>query len=202
MLPVFLSRICLLLVTIAVPWGAAVGQGVPSNYVPLDRNESFVTDPRPVDVPSASELYQQSDTQESESETLAQDEPLASVTATSSGIAPPDGAIVALGSDPRHPQVMRAYTSKNYPGVSRTAVQQVRDTQAQYGESLASEDVTNILGRPFSEITQGHGRCADGQSGDLTTLYYLIREGAAPRSMAVVRFCADGMQSIGTQVLR
>ena len=107
MLPVFLSRICLLLVTIAVPWGAAVGQGVPSNYVPLDRNESFVTDPRPVDVPSASELYQQSDTQESESETLAQDEPLASVTATSSGIAPPDGAIVALGSDPRHPQVMR-----------------------------------------------------------------------------------------------
>ena len=73
MLPVFLSRICLLLVTIAVPWGASVGHGVPSHYVPLDRNESFVTDPRPVDVPSASELCQQSETEESERGTLAKD---------------------------------------------------------------------------------------------------------------------------------
>lgn len=199
---VFLSRICLLLVTVAMPLGGAVAQGVPSNYVPLDRNESLVPDARAVVAQPTVEAYQPSDPQEADSDSAVQDEPLASVTATSNGIAPPEGAIVALGSDPRNPQLVRAYTSKNYPGISRAAVQQVRDTQAQYAESLASEDVVNMLGRPFSEITQGSGRCADGQSGDITTFYYLLREGPAPRSMAVVRFCADGMQSIGTQALR
>lgn len=202
MLGVFLSRICLLLVAVAVPLGGAVAQGVPSNYVPLDRNESFVLDARPAAAPTAVQLYAPTDPQEEESDNAAQDEPLASVTATSNGITPPEGAIVALGSDPRNPQLVRAYTSKNYPGISRAAVQQVRDTQAQYAESLASEDVVNMLGRPFSEITQGHGRCSDGQSGEITTFYYLLREGPAPRSMVVVRFCADGMQSIGTQALR
>lgn len=108
---------------------------------------------------------------------------LASVTATSNGITPPEGAIVALGSDPRNPQLVRAYTSKNYPGISRAAVQQVRDTQAQYAESLASEDVVNMLGRPFSEITQGHGRrCSDGQSGRLPR--FTIYCAKAPRPAA------------------
>lgn len=199
---VFLSRICLLLVTMAMPLGGAVAQGVPSNYVSLDRNESFVPDAQGASSQPSFEAYHTSDPQDADSDNTVQDGPLAGVTATSNGIAPPEGAIVALGSDPRNPQMVRAYTSKNYPGISRAAVQQVRDTQAQYAESLASEDVVNILGRPFSEITQGYGRCADGQSGDITTFYYLLREGPAPRSMAVVRFCADGMQSIGTQALR
>lgn len=183
---------------------------VPSNYVPLNQDAVSVDNPARSNAESdADEVSaQQAQAQDADPIVEGQDvnaeagQNLGAIRTSSDGIALPEGAIVALGNDPANPQKMKAFTSSNYPGIGRGAIQKVRDTQAEYAESLASQDIINMLGRPFSEITHGGGRCVDGSSGDFTTFYYLIRDGAWPKSMAVVRFCADGMQSITTQSLR
>lgn len=207
-------RTCLFLV-LAAQLGPVSSQ-VPSNYVPLDqlgraapvpnsvRSSTYQEGEQPIVRQSvrASTVQGNGDPETAQSEEEPDQEnisnqPLDGVTATANGIEFPGSAIVALGSDP-----VRAYTAKNYPGIARGAIQRVKDTQAEYAESLASQDIVNILGRPFLQMAQGSGRCADGQSGAFSTYYYLIREGEAPKSMAVVRFCADGMQGITTQSLR
>lgn len=190
---------------------------VPSNYVPLDqvgRPASSINSVRSSTYQEGEQPIQQQSVRASTAQEITTSDPQASsegdpdqenisnqplegVTATANGIDFPGSAIVALGSDP-----VRAYSAQNYPGISRGSIQRVKDTQAEYAESLASQDIVNILGRPFLQMPQGSGRCADGQSGAFTTYYYLIREGSAPKSMAVVRFCADGMQSITSQSLR
>lgn len=182
---------------------------VPSQYVPLNQEMISVDNHAHTNTEDADELSAQQ-AQAQDSDPIGENEAsgadvgpaLNTVRTSSDGIALPQGAIVALGNDPNNPQRLKAFTGDNYPGIARGAIQKVRDTQAEYAESLASQDIVNMLGHPFSEITQGSGRCADGSSGDYTTFYYLIREGAWPKSMAVVRFCADGMQSIATQSLR
>lgn len=206
-------RTCFFLV-LAMQLGPASSQ-VPSNYLPLDQSETgnansvrastYQESPRAavrtqaVDAQELSALAEDTvQDAEQEDEDVGQenasDQPLEGVTATAEGIPLPQGAIVALGSDP-----LRAYTSRDYPSITRSSIQKVKDTQAEYAESLASTDIINMLGRPFLHMAQGSGRCADGQSGQFDTYYYLIREGLFPKSMALVRFCADGMQSITTQ---
>lgn len=199
-------------VVLATQLGFALAQ-VPSNYLPLDQVvQSFAERPsgtninKKGDEQSARNNVQSFDIPESiegdqyEEYPLngsIENQPLDSVIATSKGIALPQSAIVALGSDP-----VQAYTAKNYPGVTRDALQRVKDVQTEYTESLASQDVVNILGRPFLYMEQGSGQCIDGQSGQFSTYYYLLREGSSPKAMAVIRFCADGMQNITTQSVR
>lgn len=212
---VMFPRICLA-VALASQLSMASSQ-VPSNYISLDQmgssgraathsngvRASTYREGEP-SAPSqsvhAGSVIEESAAEEADENTdpdTISNQPLDGVTATASGIAFTGEPIVALGSDP-----VRAYTAQNYPGVSRGAIQRVKDTQAEYAESLASQDVINILGRPFSQMGRGSGQCANGQSGQLSASYYLIREGPFPKSMAVVLFCADGMQRITVQSLR
>ena len=209
----FFPKICFLLSLVA-PLSFTSAQ-VSSNYIPLDqvgRQQSTGNSVRASTYPEGEEPAQRASIRASTTQDNVQSEqtdeeeqnlgnisnvPLSGVTATTQGIDFPGVAIAALGSDP-----VKAYTAEDYPGIGRSAVQRVKDTQAQYAESLASQDIVNLLGHPFLKMSQGSGRCADGQSGQFASYYYLIREGSTPRSMAVVRFCADGMQNITIQNLR
>ena len=211
MAPAALKKLCLFLV-LQIPLSFTSAQ-VPSNYVPLDQvgralpktnsvrastyqeNEERNPSVRASTVQNAVEEGQ-SVAEEQDSETIS-NIPLASVATGANGIEFSGASIVALGSDP-----VRAYTAEDYPGIGRGAVQRVKDTQSQYAESLGSQDIVNLLGRPFLNLPQGSGNCRGGGTGQFFSYYYLIREGVAPKSMAVVRFCADGMQSITTQSLR
>lgn len=204
-------RTCLFLLLI-VQLGIASSQ-VPSNYVPLEQaNRPAQNNPNSVRASTYQEPQEPAGRQRkraSEQESLdtsqdmdtqeqgnASDQSLGGVKATANGLSLPGEAIIALGSDP-----VRAYTSEDYPNIARSAIQTVKDTQAQYTESLASQDIINILGQPFLQMAQGSGRCSDGGSGQYMAYYYLIRDSFVPKSMAVVRFCADGMQSITAQSL-
>lgn len=210
----FFPKLCLLIALLS-QLGFTFAQ-IPSNYVPLDQAGRSAPSTNSVRASTYQEGEQSSQGQSvrastsqgnppSSPDSLEQEQdpeaisnvPLEGVTVTGQGIEFPGTAIVALGSDP-----VRAYTAEDYPGIGRSAIQRVKDTQAEYAEALASQDIINILGRPFLKMSQGSGRCTDGQSGQFSTYYYLIREGSAPSRMAVVRFCADGMQSITTQSLR
>lgn len=208
------KRLLLILVT---QFSIASSQ-VPPNYVPLDqvgRPESNANRVRASTYREGDESLPRksirastnqdnltiglSDAEEDvdqQSQTNISNQPLGNVTATANGIAFPMDAVVALGSDP-----VQAYTAKNYPSIARGTVQRVKDTQAQYAESLASQDIINMLGRPFLKMEQGSGVCVGNQSGQLFNYYYLIRDGSTPKQTAVVKFCADSMQSIAIQSL-
>lgn len=198
-------RTCLSLILFA-QLGIASSQ-VSSNYVPLEQADRPIQDnsnsvrastyqePQEPAVRQRIRASQQDiDTQEQGN---ASDQPLGEIKANADGLSFPGETIIALGSDP-----VRAYTREDYPNISRSSIQTVKDTQAQYSESLASQDIINILGHPFLQMAQGSGRCTDGRSGQYVDYYYLIRDNVVPKSMAIVRFCADGMQSITAQSLR
>ena len=87
---------------------------------------------------------------------------------------------------------------KKYPGTSYAAIQQVKNTQQDYTEALASADVQATLGKPTAEWVLGHGACLDGTTGQLAIAYHVIKTEGPPKNMAVVRYCNDGLQSIGS----
>ena len=91
--------------------------------------------------------------------------------------------------------------SNDYPGTSYAAVQQVKDTQDEYAESLASTDVNNILGRPTVEWVYGSGTCNDGNSGPLSVAYHFIKIPGPPKHSVQVRYCNDGLQTISIKRL-
>lgn len=124
-------------------------------------------------------------------------EPFPARTIQSEGIEWKEGTpIYVLGENSKGQLV--AY-GKDYPGTSYAAVQQVKDTQAEYTESLASTDVNNILGRPMAEWVSGSGSCNDGTYGPLSVAYHAIKTQGPPKHAVHVRYCNDGLQSITIQ---
>lgn len=177
----------------------AVFSQIPSNYVPLN---PIVSNPIPETIDVLDSLSDdEDDISDPESDIDENYKPEVSNQKTIGKGSVPTGAVLVLQDNRLKPDAPHMY-GQNYPGINRSAIQHVLDTQQQYQEPLASEDVLDILGVPYSESVRGTEYCSDGEAGQVVDYLFVIKENPFPRTLAIARFCNDGFQKITTRTLR